>query len=357
MTDSSIQLRPSALLRALTTCHKARRPAFVWGSPGIGKSDVVRQLAKNLNARLIDVRASQWDAVDTRGVPYIEHHFDRSMPVPTTGPAQAATTRWAVPSVFPSDDVPTILFLDELNSAAPSVQAALYQLILDRRVGDYALPDSVYVMGAGNLETDRAVTHRMSTALAGRFVHFEMVVDNADWESWALANDVHTAVIAYMRWRPAHLHAWDARSTSKAQATPRTWEFASQLLAASDWSRDADLALMAGTIGNAIGTEFAGFLRVYRELPDPDAVLMSPDVAPIPQDPATCYALCGALAARASERNADAVLKYAGRMGEDSGSGPEFMTLLVRMAAVRQPRIQSTRAFIQWAANNPDVLL
>jgi len=348
-TPSFTRVTAPILLQALRVCAIARQPAFTWGSPGIGKSDLHAQLAESFKALLIDIRASQWDAVDTRGVPYVENMLTKG----------EKTTRWAIPSVFPSAELAAqypydFVFLDELNAAPPSVQAALYQLILNRRLGDYVLPENVVMFAAGNLETDRAVTHRMSTALAGRFTHFELVVDPQAWERWALSSDVHIACISYLRYRPENLHNWDAKSASKAQPTPRTWEKLSNLVKVVESegvNGPVESALVAGTVGDFVGTEFTGFLRIYRTLPDPAAVIMSPATIAIPSDPATRYALCGALAERANKTNMAALITFARRIE------PDFQTLLILAAKERHPEVQHTRAFIQWASDNADVLI
>ena len=346
---SLCSVKPDTLVTCLVTLARALRPGWVWGSPGIGKSDIVRQVAAQLNAFIIDIRASQWDAVDTRGVPYVLEGI----------------TRWAIPSVFPTKEEAAkhplvVIFLDELNSARPAVQAALYQLILDRRLGEYVLPDNVVIFAAGNLETDRAVTHRMSTALANRFSHLELLVDVKAWERWAIDADIHMAVIAFMRFRPGLLHQWDARSDSKAQATPRTWEYASDLLKqieADGINGAVEAALMTGTLGEAVGTEFVGFLKIYRTLPDPDAIIMNPDTAPLLDDPAANFAICGALAERASQGNVDRILKYSERLSDHAPAGPEFMTLLVTLASKRHPEIHQTKGFVKWALDHQEVLV
>ena len=363
---------PDTCAEALDIAVSIRRPMFVWGSPGIGKSDIVDQLARRQaganvsrsqprgswivytsetgrRVLLIDARASQWDAVDTRGVPFVEEQ----------------RTHWAVPDIFPRADEAAqydliVLFLDELNSAHRSVQAALYQLILDRALGDYVLPDNCVVLAAGNKETDRAVTERMSTALAARFSHLELVVDRDAWERWALNASVDTSVIVYMRWRPDALHEFDPRSSSKAQPNPRAWEAVGEIAAECERRgarRLAETALYKGTVGEARGAEFAGFRQLYRELPDPASVIMDPDNAPISDRPEVLWALCGALAERATKGNFDRIAKYGTRLRDVQHAGPEFMTLLVRSSAIKNPEIQHTRAFIKWASENSDVLM
>ena len=170
---------PKNAKKSLRKAFKSKRPIFLWGPPGIGKSDIVKQLGEELEAHVIDVRLSLWEPTDIKGIPY----FD----------SNDGTMRWAPPSELPSMEFAKkhkqiILFMDELNSAAPSVQAAAYQLILNRRVGTYQLPDNVVMVAAGNRETDKGVTFRMPAPLANRFVHLEMTVDWDDYFEWAAEN-------------------------------------------------------------------------------------------------------------------------------------------------------------------------
>jgi len=354
------QVTSDTLQQVIQVCLKINRPLFVWGNPGIGKSDNIRQVIQHykdegLRALLIDIRASQLDAVDTRGVPFTyEVHSTESDKV-------VKRTAWAIPDLFPTAEVAAaydiiIIFLDELNNAPPSVQAALYQLVLDRKLGDYVLPDNVIVIAAGNLETDRGATHRMATPLADRFFHVELLVDNQAWEKWALGDaDIHLAVVAYIRWRPEHLHVWDAKSPSKAQATPRGHEYVSDAIKECEKSGingAVEAALISGKLGEAVGAELTGFLPIFRNLPDPVGVIMAPDAADIPNDPATMYALCGAIAQQTSKTNIDRVLRYATRVKECSHAGPEFAILLVRQAITKHPEVQQTKGFLKWATDN-----
>ncbi len=339
-----IQATPDTLKGTLKVCALAKRPAFTWGSPGIGKSDIHRQVCDELNLDLIDTRVSQLDAVDTRGIPYVD----------------AERTRWAIPEMFPDDSTPTMWFLDEMNLGTPSVQSAMYQLILDRRLGDYVLPDNVVVFAAGNHDTDRSNTHRMSAALANRFVHFELIVQHDAWERWAMRSDIHPAIIAFLRYRPELLHSWDARSTQKSQPTPRTWQFCSELLTmmqAASINGSIESTAVCGTVGEPAGAELLGFLRIYRNLPDPQTIIDAPEHAALHDDPAVNWALCGALAKRATPETIAAILTYAQRMGDESHIGPEFMTVLARGCAHNDDNVMATPAFIEWATANQDVLI
>jgi len=327
-------MKPSRVLEALKDCIAAGRPAFLWGAPGVGKSDILKLLAKLLKRQLIDVRALLLDPVDIRGIPMITEDGD---------------TRWAPPSFLPKGKGKYILFLDELNAAPPLVQAACYQLVLDRKVGEYELPKDCIVIAAGNRETDRAVTSRMPTPLANRFIHIDFDVDMDDWIKWALTTGIQTEIIAFLRYRPELLHQFDPQKNEKAFPTPRSWEFTSQILKVAGSAVEYDL--VSGIVGEGAASELIGFLNIFRSLPDPDLVIMAPDKADVPTDPATLYAICGALAHRASDQNFVNIVKYANRLPV------EFSVLLVRDAIESDETLVSTRAFIQWSADHSDVLI
>jgi MoxR-like ATPase len=163
------QVGPKAAKKAIRKSINKHRPVFLWGPPGIGKSDVVKQIGDELKREVIDVRLALWEPTDIKGIPY--YNSDKGAMV------------WAPPAELPTHpDSTAIIFLDELNSAPPAVQAAAYQLVLNRRVGTYELPKGVDVVAAGNREGDRGVTYRMPAPLANRFVHLEMKVDFDDWQ-------------------------------------------------------------------------------------------------------------------------------------------------------------------------------
>ena len=227
-------MKPSEIASSLQLLAQIHKPAFLWGPPGVGKSQVVAQVATALGIRLIDIRAILLDPVDLRGLPTVEQ-------------GRAA---WAIPAFLPEDGA-GILFLDELNAAPPLVQAACYQLVLDRALGEYRLPDGWTVFAAGNREGDRAVTARMSSALANRFVHLVFETDIDDWSRWAMgAGDLRPEVVAFLRWRPELLHQFEP--TEKAFPSPRAWASISHILAAAPPS-DVEFALYEGTVGRGRG--------------------------------------------------------------------------------------------------------
>ena len=232
----------------------------MWGPPGIGKSDIVHQIGAEQGRIVIDVRLSLWEPTDVKGIPYYN--------------ADLKTMCWAPPVELPSDPNSTaILFLDELNSAAPATQAAAYQLILNRRVGTYQLPDGVSIIAAGNRETDKGVTYRMPAPLANRFLHLELRTDFDDWLKWATTNRVHEQVVGYLGFAKQDLYDFDPRSSSKAYATPRSWCFVSELLKDDDLEESTLTDLVSGAVGEGLAVKFMAHRRVAKQMPNPSDIL------------------------------------------------------------------------------------
>jgi hypothetical protein len=248
---------------ALRHAFKKRRPLFIWGPPGIGKSDAIHQLGTELNAHVIDVRLSLWEPTDIKGIPYF-NSVDNTM-------------SWAPPVELPSEEFASkhehiILFLDEMNSAPPSVQAAAYQLVLNRKVGTYKLPDNVFIVAAGNREADKGVTYRMPAPLANRFVHLELRVDFEDWLNWAIDNKIHKDVVGYLSFAKQDLYDFDPKTASRSFATPRSWAFVSELL--DDDLGEGTLAdLVSGAVGEGTGVKFMAHRKVAGRMPNPSDIL------------------------------------------------------------------------------------
>ena len=327
-------MKPSHIIKSLKTLTAICQPVFVWGAPGVGKSQVIAQVARDSGLSLVDVRAVLLDPVDLRGLPHIDEN-NRAC--------------WCPPEFLPEKGQ-GLLFLDELNAAPPLVQAACYQLVLDRRLGEYRLPDGWCIVAAGNRETDRAVTHRMPSALANRFVHLHFDVDAKEWINWAQCNGIAAEVLAFIRFRPGLLHTFDPQKDDKAFPTPRSWEFVSRIVNRQKQMMP-DVELIVGVIGEGAAAEFCGFLRIYHDLPDPDALLRSPESADVPQDPATLVAVCELLSQKTDMANLPQIMTYARRLP------PEFSVLLVRDAARINSAIVQTPEFSAWAAAHADVLI
>lgn len=340
-------MRPSQIATALSYLIDANQPVMLHGSPGVGKSDVVRQVAKQRGIELIDLRLSQLDPVDLRGVPSVD--------------TKKHITSWNTPNFLPTDGK-GILFLDEINSAAQATQAAAYQLVLDRKLGDYVMPPGWAIIAAGNRSTDRAIVNQMSTALKNRFTHLNYEVSNDDWCDWALRNNIAVEVLGFIRFRPMLLNEFEQRNESKEEkervqrmkdaqafATPRSWEFLSKIVQQKP-SSDIEYELYTGIVGEGSAAEFMGYLKYYRDLPNLDALLMNPGAAKVPEEPATLYALSTGLATKATQDNMERVVKYALRLPA------EFQVLLMKDAIARDNDLTQTKPFNEWAIKNAEVM-
>lgn len=253
--------RPANVRKLVTRCMAVGRPIMLWGSPGVGKSDLIAAIGKEQDRPVIDMRLLLLDPTDLKGLPYWDEKTN--------------TMKWAPPSDLPKEGNGldnAILFLDEINAAPPSVQAAAYQLILNRRVGEYRLPAGVSIVCAGNRDSDRGVTYRMASPLANRLVHVEVAPHFDDWNEWAINNSVHADVVGFLTCHKHKLFDFDPKSSSKAFPTPRTWAFVSELL--DDTMPDSlNSTLVAGTVGEGVAGEFMAHRRLVSKLPQPSDIL------------------------------------------------------------------------------------
>jgi hypothetical protein len=263
MNQKSIPVRPSELVDVVEHVMSVGRPCMIWGPPGIGKSDIIAQIGNRENRPVIDLRLLLMEPTDLKGIPFYD--------------PKTETMKWGKPGELPGEaDTElhnAILFLDEINAAPQSVQAAAYQLILNRRVGEYELPEGVSIVAAGNRETDRAVTFRMPSALANRFMHFELIVSFEDWQDWAIRNGVNSDVIGFLTAHPNYLFQFDPKSGDKAFATPRSWTFVGEALT-DKLSDKLNEVMVAGTVGLGLATEFMTSRRLKGKLPNPRDIVL-----------------------------------------------------------------------------------
>lgn len=318
LNNEFIPVRPSEAVEVIEHTMLRGRPCMVWGPPGIGKSDIIAQIGVKQNRPVIDLRLLLMEPTDIKGIPYYN--------------PDSHTMKWAKPSELPAIVEPealelaerylaklehevrdnadydpadknagddpadtdhevsvarsqveilagnlylqnAILFLDEINAAPPSVQAAAYQLILNRKVGEYDLPAGISICAAGNRETDKAVSFRMPTALANRFIHFEMETNAEDWQDWAITNSVNSDVIGFIAGHPNFLFDFDPKKSGKAFATPRSWTFVSDLLT-DNLSEHLNKVMVAGTVGSGLAGEFMQHVRLKGKLPNPTDIIM-----------------------------------------------------------------------------------
>ena len=288
-------MRPAQLLRVLdrefvSTAEGHHTPVMLWGPPGVGKSQMVAQIAARHSAPVIDIRLSQMEPSDLRGIPFrVEGRVD-----------------WAIPSILPDarrHGPAGILFLDEITSAPPAVSAAAYQLILDRRLGEYQVPAHWAIFAAGNRQGDRGVTYSMPAPLANRFSHFEVETHLDDWVSWAYAHGIDERVIAFLRFRPELLFDFDPAHNPVAFPSPRSWEFAHRGLRKFEDHPELLQGTLQACVGPAAGIELTAFVNSLDQMPDLDAIVAGEQVL-VPKEIDLQYAVAAALVGRAIRAHA-----------------------------------------------------
>lgn len=286
-------MRPAQLTSVLereflSTDAGHHTPVMLWGPPGVGKSQIIAQVGQRHQAPVIDIRLSQMEPSDLRGIPF----------------RSGDLVQWAIPALLPDatrHGARGVLFLDEITSAPPAVSAAAYQLILDRRLGEYRVPDGWAIFAAGNRQGDRGVTYAMPAPLANRFSHFEVSVNLDDWATWAYASGIDERIIAFLRFKPELLFAFDPARTlagEMAFPSPRSWEFAHRALQKFADRPDLLTGALAGCVGQAAGVECAAFIDSLSRLPDLDAITSGQE-ASVPTELDLQYAVAAALAGRA----------------------------------------------------------
>ncbi|RDH88714.1 MAG: ATPase [endosymbiont of Seepiophila jonesi] len=345
-------MRPTQLLTILeqeltSTRFGHHTPVMLWGPPGVGKSDMVRQVGESHAVQVIDIRLSQMEPSDLRGIPFrVESRVD-----------------WAIPSILPDaarHGEAGILFLDEITSAPPTVSAAAYQLILDRRLGEYQVPDGWAIFAAGNRQGDRGVTYSMPAPLANRFSHFEVEVNLDDWVAWAYRNNIDERVIAFLLFRPELLFDFDPAHNPVAFPSPRSWEFAHRGLHKFDSHPNLLQGALQACIGPAAGIELKAFEDSLDKMPDLDAILAGEDV-PVPTEIDLQYAVAAALVGRAIRaQEGDDRKEIHGRILDYAGRFPqrEMGVMLVSdMHRAIGNELFEVPQFSTWAQAISDVML
>jgi len=345
-------MRPANLLLVLgkefkSTLDGYHTPVMLWGPPGIGKSQLIAQVAINENVDVIDIRLSQMEPSDLRGIPFrIEDRVE-----------------WAVPSMLPNakrHGDHGILFLDEITSAPPSVSAAAYQLILDRRLGDYSVPDGWAIFAAGNRQGDRGVTYSMPAPLANRFSHYEFDTHLDDWVAWAFKNEIDERIIAFVRFRPELLFDFDPAKNPAAFPSPRTWEYSHRAIQKFIDAPELLLGCLQACVGQAAGIELKAFIDNLENMPDLDAIVRG-ESASVPKEIDLQYAVATALVGHAirvkdkdnAQEKMGYILDYAQRMPQR-----EMGVMLVSdMHRAIGRDLFSVPQFKQWADSIADVMI
>lgn len=267
---------------------------MLWGPPGVGKSQGVRQIAKALERTgkrvvVTDVRLLLFNPIDLRGIP--------------TANADKTLAVWLKPQIFQmdeSEDVVNILFLDEISAAPQSVQAAAYQITLDRVVGEHRLPENCIVFAAGNRTTDKSVAFKMPKALANRLLHIEVESSFASWKRWAVEAGVNAKVLGFLSFRQNYLMGFDPSKNDTAFATPRSWEMVSNLLNLVSDDVESMYPLIAGLVGTGVAVELRTYVKVYRELPKIEDIFAGKR-PPVPKNTDALYALVSSMTAYARD--------------------------------------------------------
>lgn len=332
-------MKPSEVEQILESILTSYVPIYLWGPPGIGKSDLIAQIAKKLGMDVIDVRAVLLDPVDLRGLPAINGD-DK--------------VHWHQPGFLPSDpNSKGILFLDELAQAPTLVQSACLQLVLDRRIGDYKLPDGWIVVAASNRAEDRAGAHRVITPLLNRFIHLDIEPDFKDWQLWAARNDILPEVRAFLYHRESLLMTFDAAQASqKAFATPRSWAFVSKILHSTPESLRH--AVLSGTVGEGPAAEFMMFLKLIGKMPDVEKVIANPQSWDVPKhEPSIIWATCMAVADRAKDADHDRIGKI---INVTEVLEEEYAFVLLQQAAAKNRNVIKHDAARKWQVKHADLL-
>lgn len=310
---------------------------FMTGSPGIGKSSIYHSIAERGKLKVIDLRLSQCDPTDLNGYPTIVNGKACYLPFDT------------IPIM--GDKVPEghngwMLLLDEFNSANAEVQAASYKLVLDRMVGNHKIHPKVYVVCAGNLDTDNAIVNPMSSALYSRLMHLTLETDLKGWLQWANANQIDHRICSFLQFSPDNFYTFKADQIEDTYACPRTWKFASDLMKHVGDGYPHIRPLLAGTISPGVSAAFLTFCNIYKGLPSKAALLASPETVPLSDSPSTLFALTGFISSIADETNLEKLGKFIDRMPM------EFQAVTWRSMNVRNPKINQSLVFQKWALKN-----
>lgn len=330
-------MRATLLKETLTALYPTKRAVAIEGAPGGGKTTICQQVAQEL------------------GVGFIEKHMP-TMLVEDFGVPDMATAgdsfAYKLPDWFPAEgrsDIPDegILLFDDRNQANADLQKVLANIQQARNLHGVPLKKGWQVISTGNRQSDRAGANRVLSHLRNRETVYELETHLDDWTAWAIEADVKPEVVAFIRFRPNLLHDFDPQRDQNP--TPRSWvEGVSHALGTVPSA--AEFETFKGAVGEGAAAEFVGFVKIYRKLPNPDNIIMNPTTADVPSDPATLYALSGAIAERATESNFERVCTYAERMP------PEFSVLSISYASRKKPELASTQAFTNWCVKHQDIL-
>jgi len=332
-----MQVKISQAASIIAKAIRAHLVPMIQGSPGLGKSAVVHQIADEYGLKVLDIRLAQCDPTDLLGLPSIIDNRAGYFPLNT----------------FPieGDPIPKgyngfLLFLDEFSSAPLAVQAAAYRLVLDRQIGQYNLHKNVAIVCAGNKEEDNAIVQPMSTALQSRLVHLELVVDPKEWCDWAATKGVDYRITSYINFKPGMIYTFRPDHTDKTYACPRSWEFADKILKVTEDEDPDRLPLLAGALSEGVAREFITFTKLDRDLPKIPQIVDSPESIKVPDEPSILFALTGAISHNASQENFGSLMKFIQRLPV------EFQVVCLRETVRRNKAMIGHPATQKWIATS-----
>lgn len=333
-------MKPSQLTKYLEFSMKNKLAVLIKGKPGIGKSDIVEQAAQNTGFDLIVDHPVISDPTDFKGLPF------------ATPDGQAHFLPFKNLRRIIEADRPTAYFLDDLGQAPASVQAAVMQLLLARKIGEHKVSDYVTFIAATNRKEDKAAVSGLLEPVKSRFRGgiIELEVDNNDWLKWALTTgNMPLELISFIRFQPNILNEFLPTKDIINYASPRTVASVG-LVQNAGLPQEMEYEVFKGIAGEVFAVEYREFLKIMRELPSIDEVILNPTGAKLPQSPGQTYALCGALAKRASDVNIANIITYTERLK------PEFGVACIKDASVRHPEITGERHFIKWSLEKQELL-
>ena len=330
------------LEQALIEDLKAGLTPMVASSPGMGKSDIIRSIAKKFGLKIIDFRVSQCEPVDMQGYPGVEN----------------GRMTFHIPEYFPveNDKIPEgytgwLLFLDEFNSGNKQTEAAAYKLILDREVYKHKLHPNCLIAAAGNLTTDRAIVNTQSTATTSRLTHYRMKVDHEVWIQWANTHDIDHRIISLIKFKPEILHKFDPSTNELTFPSPRTWAFASKVIKDKDEISDLTTIRLAGTVGEGAAVEFTTYAEIYQNLPTIEEILENPKSGwKVPKEPSERYAVTTMLAHNCTEKTLEKISIAMNRLPQ------EFKVVTLKDICRKNPKLKRHPIITNWIAKNSEVM-
>lgn len=322
----------------------AGKVPMLHSSPGLGKSAIFKQIAKEYNLKLIDKRLTDSDPTDFNGFPSVQDGKGRYIPFdefPTEGDPLPLDSNGEEMNGW-------LVLLDEFNAGLPATQAAAYKLLLDKKVGNHNLHPDVYVGAAGNLATDNAHVNPINTANQSRMIHAKIKINAKMWLDWAYKSKISPMITSFIEHKVQNLYNFSPEHHDMTFPCPRTWEFASDIITCNAW-KDLSIthtAILSGTIGEGMAREFIGYCQIREQLPTEDDILNAPDKVIIPREPSAIFFFTSILSSMSTVDNFDKVIQVIDKLPM------EFQVITIKSARSTEPLIATHQNYIQWLNKN-----